>query len=189
MGQIPLSSKMTCSRVFPQNHRINPCSNDLFFKLRRTFYMSLLPCLNQTLFLTFEPLFMKMQAPSTLYKNEEAQRFSDIIFVSFSGKDRFSICVEKAELCSLLIRFLLLEICSRVIAFWRHLADFCDAGSYMMSRQLVLMFRIDFRRKLMFIFSQLYINFNINSIQQGNWCSEAVMINMFYQRLNKETNS
>lgn len=72
----------------------------------------------------------------------------------FSAIDRFSICVEKAELCSLLIRFLFFfEICSGVIAFWRHLADFYDAGSYMMSRHLILVFRIDFRRKLMFIFS------------------------------------
>lgn len=65
----------------------------------------------------------------------------------------------KKTLYRLLIRFLLLEILSGVIGFWRCLTDFfyfiffCVAGSHASSSQLILKLRIGLRRDLTLIFS------------------------------------
>lgn len=67
-------------------------------------------------------------------------------------QNSFSSGTKKTELCSLLIRFLLLEMLSGVITFWRHLTDFRVAGSHATSSQLILKLRIGCRRELTLIF-------------------------------------
>lgn len=65
----------------------------------------------------------------------------------FLSKQPFS-CIKKTELCHFLVRLPLLKMLHVVTAFWRHLTNFCVAGSHTTSSCLRLKFRIGLRREL-----------------------------------------